>query len=229
MLQQCTGNKRFISEGEGEIVIRNRQEIEFVLIKDGFRYGFRKTDGTLLVPAHPVSGLLAGSPENLSQAKSTKYMGESNGVYSFEVALENKNKIIIRLKLDKESALFELENPDDKAIAMALRTAGVSPGYGLGDVLTNWQRLPENKGKFQTEITGFENYDFNSSSGYASRMVSNFAIYPINQFGLINIDPGAKIVVSTKDEIIQGSRHTKKICCVLLFFWKSQSYLFEFS
>ncbi len=37
---------------------------------------FQKVDGTLLVPAHPVSGLLAGSPENLSQARFTKYIGE---------------------------------------------------------------------------------------------------------------------------------------------------------
>lgn len=208
-----------ISEDKDRIIIRNGQEIEFVVIKDGFQYGFQKTDGTILVPAHPISGLLAGDPGNLSKAQFTKYIGETDGAYSFEVTLENKNKIIIRLKLDKETALFELENQDDEAIAMALRTAGVSPGYGLGDVLTNWwQRLPENKDKFQTEITGFVNYDFNSSNGYASRMVSNFAIYPLNQFGLINIDPGAKIVVSTKDEIIQGSRHSKKISSFYYFF-----------
>ena len=218
LLQQCTGNERLISEDEDKIIIGNGHDIEFVLIKDGFRYGFRKTDGTILVPVHPVSGLLAGSPENLSQAESTKYFGETDGVYSFEVRLENKKKIILRLKPEKGCALFELENPDDEAIAMALRTAGVSPGYGLGDVLTNWQRYPENKGKFQTEITGFVNYDYHSSSGYASRMVCNFAIYPINQFGLINVDPGAKIVVSTKDEIIQGSRHTKKISSFYYFF-----------
>jgi alpha-glucosidase (family GH31 glycosyl hydrolase) len=218
LLQQCTGNERLVPEGKDKIIIRNGQDIEFVLIKDGFRYGFRKTDGTTLVPAHSVSGLLAGAPENLSQAKSTKYIGKNNGTYSFEVTLENKNSIILRLKLEKETAHFELENPDDEDIAMALRTAGVSPGYGLGDVLTNWQRYPENKGKFQTEITGFENYDYHSSSGYASRMVSNFAIYPVNQFGLINIDPGAKIVVNTKDEIIQGSRNTNKIASFYYFF-----------
>jgi len=216
LLPQCTGNGSLISEDEDKIIIRNGQKIEFVLIKDGFRYSFRKTDGTLLVPAHPVSGLLAGSPENLSQARSTKYIGENNSVYSFEVTLENKDLLILRLKLDKETALFKLENPEDEAIAMALRTAGVSPGYGLSDVFTNWQRFVEKKGKFQTEITGFENYDFNSSK--ASRMVSNFAIYPVNQFGLINIDPGAKIVASTKDEIIQGSRHTKKIASFYYFF-----------
>jgi len=219
LFSQCSGNKELLIENNDEIIIRISQEIEFVLIKDGFRYSFQKTDGTILVPAHPDSGLLAGSHENLSQAQSTKYLGETEGQYTFEVTLENKKKIIIRLKLDKETALFEIENPDKEAIVMALRTAGVSPGYGLGDVLTNWwQRLPQNKGKFQTEITGFVNDNYNSSNGYASRMVSNFAIYPLNQFGLINIDPGVKIVVSTKDEIIQGSRHSKKISSFYYFF-----------
>lgn len=32
------------------------------------------------VPAHPIAGLLAGAPENLSQAESTKYIGENNMV-----------------------------------------------------------------------------------------------------------------------------------------------------
>jgi alpha-glucosidase (family GH31 glycosyl hydrolase) len=218
ILPQCTGKGRLISEDEEKIVIGNSQAVEFVVIKDGFRFGFRKRDGAPLVPAHPVSGLLAGDPDNLSQGQSTNYMGETDGVYSFEVTLENGNRIIIRLKLDTETALFELENPAGEAISMALRTSGVSPGYGLGDVLTNWQRIPENKGKFQTEITGFANYDYHSSSGFASRMVSNFAIYPVHQFGLINIDPGSKIVVSTEEEIIQGSGFTKKIASFYYFF-----------
>ena len=113
---QCAGNERLISEDEDKIIIGNAYGIEFVVIKNGFRYGFRKTDGTLLVPAHPVSGLLAGDPENLSHAESTKYMGETGSVYSFEVTLENKTKVIVSLKPEKETALFELENPEDEAI-----------------------------------------------------------------------------------------------------------------
>jgi hypothetical protein len=155
-----------VTEREDKIVVRNRQGIEFVVIKKGFRYGFQKTDGKNIVPAHPVSGLLAGDPEKLSQAKTTKYIGAKDSVYSFEVTLENKNAIILRLKLGKETALFQIENPKGEAIAMALRTAGVSPGYGLGDVVANWwNRLPENKGKYNTEISGFANYDYSSSSG----------------------------------------------------------------
>ena len=220
LIQQCTyGQRSKVTEGEDKIIIRNGQGIEFVVIKKGFRYAFQKTDGKIMVPAHPVSGLLAGDPEKLSQAKTTKYIGAKDSVYSFEVTLENTNTIILRLKLGKETALFQIENPSGESIAMALRTAGVSPGYGLGDVVANWwNRLPENKGKYNTEISGFANYDYSSSSGFASRMVSNFAIYPVNQFGLINIDPGAKIVVNTADEIMQGSRRTAKIASYYYFF-----------
>jgi alpha-glucosidase (family GH31 glycosyl hydrolase) len=217
--QQCFGEESFVTETKDKITISNDDQIEFVLLKDGFRYSFVKVDGTVLVPAHPVSGLLAGDPKNYSQSKSTKYMGENNKVYSFEVTLEDKNTITLRLKFEKGVARFELEDDNKEAIAMALRTAGVSPGYGLGDALTNWwQRRPENKGKFQTEITGFKSKKFNSSNGYGARMVSNFAIYPVNQFGLINIDPGTKIVVSKSDEIIQGSLKTTKISSLYYFF-----------
>lgn len=219
LLSKCSTSKNPVSEDDERIIINNGHGIEFVVIKEGFRYGFQRTNNKVLVPSHPVSGLLAGSPDKLTQAESTKYMGETGGMYTFEVSLADKSKIVLRLKLEKETAIFEMENPDTIAIAMALRSAGVSPGYGLGDVLTNWwQRLPENKGNYQTEITGFENYDFNSTNGYASRMVSNFAIYPLHQFGMINIDPGSKIIVSTTDEIIQGSRHTEKMTSLYYFF-----------
>ncbi len=215
---QCIPEGKYVSEDEYQIIIGKGKGIEFVLIKDGFRYSFQKSDGTILVPAHPASGLLAGSPENLDKAQNTRYLGETNSKHLFEVTMENEKRILVYLKLDGETALFQLENPEHKSIVLALRTAGVNPGYGLGDVLINRQRLPENQGRFDTEITGFVNYNFNSSSGYASRLVSNFAIYPLSQFGLINIDPGTKIVVSTKDEIIQGSRQTHKISAFYYFF-----------
>ena len=73
---------------------------------------------------------------------------KTDGGYSFEVILENRSKIILRIYLNKETAHFELENP-------------------------------ENKEKFQTEITGFVNCNYYSSNSYDARMVSNFAIYPI--------------------------------------------------
>lgn len=106
LLQQCTGNVRLISEDKEEVIIRSGQGIEFVLIKDGFRYSFRKTDGTFLVPAHPVSGLLAGAPKNLSQAELTQYIGEKDSVYSFEGETYTATHYIDKAKLTGLMALF---------------------------------------------------------------------------------------------------------------------------
>ena len=81
LMQQCTyGQISNVTEDGDKIVVRNRQGIEFVVIKKGFRYGFQKTDGKIIVPAHRVSGLLAGDPEKLSQAKITKYIGAKDSV-----------------------------------------------------------------------------------------------------------------------------------------------------
>jgi hypothetical protein len=40
---------------------------------------------------------------------------------------------------------------------------------------------------------------------FRERMISNFAIYPVNKFAWVNIEPNSKIVRSTKEEIAQGS------------------------
>jgi len=75
LIHQCTyGQISNVTEDADKIVVSNRQGIEFVVIKKGFRYGFQKADGKNMVPDHPVSGLLAGDPEKLSQAKTTKYI-----------------------------------------------------------------------------------------------------------------------------------------------------------
>ena len=43
LIQQCTyGQISKVTEGEDKIIIGNRQGIEFVVIKKGFRYGFQK-------------------------------------------------------------------------------------------------------------------------------------------------------------------------------------------
>lgn len=200
------------------VIIDNGTGLEFVLEKDGFRYGFRRQGGGVMAPAHPAAGLLAGDPGRLSPASSTNYLGKVKGLHAFEVTMEDGRKISVRMEFAPHAARFELENPADEAIAMALRGGGASPGYGLGDMVTSGWRGAKKSHTYQTEITGFENHDFRSVTGTAARMVSNFAIYPTRGFGLVNIDPGAKIVVSTEDEIMQGSRHTRKIDALYYFF-----------
>ena len=214
----ATDAKETGSKNDPEMVIPNGEGLEFFLNQPGFRYGFRDKDRTLVRPHHEA-GLLAGPISALSAAKSTKYLGEEDTIHRFEVILQDGRKILVRMEFTGNTARFELENPAGDPIAMALRNAGASPGYGLGDMVTaGWRGSKQDKAhRYQTEITGYASYDFRSTTGSAARMMSNFAIYPADRFAVVNIDPGAKIVVSKSDEILQGSRHTSRIDALYYF------------
>ena len=203
---------------EDLVVLDNGDGLEFVVVKDGFRYGFRKQGGEFVVSPHPGAGLIAGTPDKLTPAKSTEYLGKEKQLHLFHVTLADDRKIHVRLDFAPHAARFEIENPAGEPIAMALRSAGASPGYGLGDMVTSGWRGANKPHRYHTDITGYESHDFRSATGVAARMVSNFAIYPTQRFGLVNIDPGAKIVVSKSDEIMQGSRHSRKINALYYFF-----------
>lgn len=211
--------EEIVSGSDSTVILDNGTGLEFVLEKEGFRYGFRRQGDGFMVPAHPEAGLLAGESGDLKRSVSSEYHGKTDGLHAFEVTLENGRTITVRMKFGPNAARFELENPGGEAIAMALRGGGASPGYGLGDMVTNgWPRSAKKPPTYQTDITGFESRDFRSVTGTAARMVSNFAIYPTRRFGLVNIDPGAKIVVSNEDGIMQGSRHARKLDALYYFF-----------
>jgi hypothetical protein len=49
-------------------------------------------------------------------------------------------------------------------------------------------------------------------------MISNFAIYPVNKFAWVNIEPDSKIVRSTTEEIAQGSNDVSSLDQLFFFF-----------
>ncbi len=104
---------------------------------------------------------------------------------------------------------FKMHVETDNPVSILIRSKGATPGFGLADNLIN-NLAPGFKTKLKkgdgTDITGFENYDFRSG-GSRSRLISNFAIYPKNRFAVVNIDPGSKIVLSTEEQIAQGSNN----------------------
>ncbi len=213
---------------ESPVILDNGSGLEFVVEKDGFRHGFRESGGGFLVAPHPESGLLAGEPDSLTAARSTEYLGLEGRNHRFHVTLEDDRKLHVRMEFTAHAARFEIENPTGGPIAMALRTAGASPGYGLGDFPTSGWRGEERPHTYQTDITGFSSDDVRSTAGAAARMAGNFAIYPSHGFGIVNIDPGAKIVVSNADEVTQGSRHTSKIDALYYFFGSPAEIYAEF-
>lgn len=212
-------------EGTDVIVDDNEIRIQedgilFSVQRAGFRYAF-SSDSIVMVPPHKSSGLLAGNPDSLSPAVQTTYLGKQDSSYQFSVTCSNEDIIEVSLTLDSGQARFQLKSRGKNDIGIVLRNGGVAPGFGLGDHLIDRYfqgTTDKGVGEASTDITGFVNNSFNSSSGPRTRMVSNFAIYPQNNFALINIDPKTKIVRSTRDEIVQGSRSTREIKSFYYFF-----------
>jgi len=211
-------NTVFVSQDS--IVVRS-DNMEFFVDPEGFRYGFREVGGTILVSPHSVSGLVAGVPDSLMPAQSTEFVGEKEGAHAFEVTLQDGTMLSVLLRLSDKQARFHIESSAEAPMAMALRTAGADPGYGLGDNLVAW--LYKNGGDplFTTNITGFVDDDYRAF-GNIRRASSNFAIYPKHRFALINIDPTTKMVRSTSEEILQGSRSTMSIDNFYYFFGSTQ-------
>lgn len=79
------------------------------IIKDGFRYGFYRPDGSVIVGAHSVSGICFGKSGGTSYpVRSTTYIGEDDGVVCFTVTNENNDQADVKLHLFDRYVQFEI-------------------------------------------------------------------------------------------------------------------------
>lgn len=193
----------------------------FLLHKEGFRFSFQDANDKVMVPLHEVSGFQMGtSPDQVSDAVSTHYLNRDGLTYYFTVDTEDGSKCRVEITLSEQTAQFKAIPEKEGMYSILFRAGGISPGYGLGDdlihhIIPGWHDLVA-KGK-GTEITGFEDNDFRAK-GARERLISNFAIYPVNRFAWVNIYPHSKIVHSTAGEIVQGSNAASSIDQLYFFF-----------
>ena len=158
---------------------------------------------------------------------------------TFKVVAQDDRAFLVRVEASERWFSFSAEALDDNHSLIAFRTAGATPGFGLGDHAIAWQQSEreglwheENsvsgvnshfKRPLSTDITGFEMSNYTSSSGYITRAVSNFVIYPKQNFAVINYEPNAKYVVSTESQIIQGSEDARGLTNLHYYFGAPQS------
>jgi len=206
---------------ESEAYIRIEMPNYSLLVqKEGFRFGFQDPDDGIIIPAHAQSGLQVGpSPEKLMDAVSCTYIGHDGQSHSFSVVMTDGSTCRVEVRLSEIMAQFSAFPAKEGQYSIVFRAGPVSPGYGLGDDLINTicrGKEPAIKGK-GTEITGFTDDDF-GAGGARERMISNFAIYPVNKFAWVNVYPDSKIVRSTITEIAQGSNVVSSLDQLYFFF-----------
>ena len=157
-------------------------------------------DGTVVAAGHAAGGLLMGDPEKLETVSlvSSGYNRQGHRVLAVRTASGKTATVTVALTPNQADVTVRPAEP----MAVLLRLAGMSPGFGLADHAVTHREA------FDTDITGYRNDSFLSGQGI-TRLVSNFAIYPKQKFAFLVWEPGVKMVRSTAEECAQGSRRVE--------------------
>lgn len=156
--------------------------------------------GSPTAAAHPESGLLLGDPERPESASVIGESFDAEGHRVLAVRTPSGKLARVTVSLTPNQADFVVRPAEPEAVLM--RLAPARPGYGLADHAITGRTT------YDTDVTGYHNDRFLSGIGIA-RMVSNFIIYPRQNFAFLIWEPGIKIVRSTATECTQGSRRVE--------------------
>lgn len=170
--------------------------------------------GEVLLPAHELSGILFSShPDSLPTAgKVVDYQLKSNTV---EGVMRNQNLETVEFKMSIEDGWFQVQvwSESSSPMLMEVRTAPMSPVYGLGD-----------HGSYsgKTELSGFENEHFinDKAEDYNwnhFRFVSTFAVFPSRNVAQVLFEKGEKRIVINEKENKMGVGSSKSLNAYYFF------------
>jgi|SRR6187402_148007 len=185
----------------GQTIKLSSGNLIFEVNRKGFRYSFT-IDGKSVVSADPVAGLmLAGSPVNLDPQSTCS---APTCVLNGSSAIGGTVKITVTLSAHHAELVAEPAHPGEE---VRFVTAGAAPAYGLADHAVEQKKFSTLANKqFNTDVSGFSDDTFLSGQGL-TRLVSNFVIYPKQNFAALLIDPFTKIVHTSQEQIVQGVAH----------------------
>ena len=174
-------------------------DTSLTITRAAFRVGLTK-NGAPTAVAHRESGLLLGDPDNPEAAAVTGEAYDLAGHLVLTVRTMSGKTARVTVTLTPNQADFVVRPSEPQAVLM--RVAPASPGFGLADHAVVGRKA------FDTDITGYRNDKYLSGQGL-TRMVSNFAFYPKQRFAFLAWEPGVKMVRSTAEECLQGSRRVE--------------------
>ena len=178
----------------------------------GGRYGFTRNGRTIVSPDASAGVLLDGRPVRFHHVDKCS---EGKCVLAGTSANGRHLRLTILMSPHRAELIAEPEEADSE---LRFQTAGAKPAYGLADHAVWRAKFDGGRNEpFNTDVTGFSDDEFLSGQGIA-RLVSNFVIYPRQQFAELLIDPTTKIVHTSGDQIVQGVKRTSGKVHLFYFF-----------
>ena len=211
-LFRCAPNRPWNVVEESEKLRIAHSNYTLNITKEGFKIEFLTSDGSIIAPAHHESGLQFGRHSGgLQHVSSTTLVHHDDESVTLEVQNEEKDLAQVRIVLDDHHIKFGVHPAVKESYDFLLRTGGMGPAYGMADhaaIGTGGHNLVLEE--FVADPTAGDNG--------RQRMISNFVIFPKNNFAEINIEPSsAKIVRLTEDENAQGIRGVEAMSAFYYF------------
>jgi alpha-glucosidase (family GH31 glycosyl hydrolase) len=175
--------------------------LTFEVQREGFRYGFIMGGKSVVLPDATAGLTLDGSPVSIDPESKCS---ATTCVLAGTSAKGHKVTVTVILSAHHAELLAEPARPGEE---IRFITEGAAPAYGLADHAVEQQKFSTLGNKqFNTDVTGFSDDAFLSGQGM-TRLVSNFVIYPKQDFAELLIDPNTKIVETSRKQIVQGVVH----------------------
>ena len=219
---RCDGKKEFVSENADTITVQLKNA-EMLIHKKGFRYGFKKTNGTWIAPIHAISGLqIKKSDETHIDVIDTKLLTATDDQLELEASFSNGLKTTVTINVLANAVKLSVTPQEVNTYEITLRTGGMGPAYGMGDQAAYDSEAAFGSGGDDVMLRDFVRDPFDPPIHGPVRMISNFAIFPQEGLAMVNIEPRGKLVRITNEETAQGSKNVEQMPSFYYFFGSSE-------
>jgi alpha-glucosidase (family GH31 glycosyl hydrolase) len=191
--------------------------------KRGFRFQLERPDGRPFAAAHPRSGLqLAENGWTPGDAVSTTLHRTTGRILELRARTDSGIDATVEVEFFDHHVRFAVRPEREGSYGIVLRTAGMSPAFGLGDHVAYPSMHPDERfdiPRHSTDVTGYVNEAMyvGNVRGFEPRLVSNFVIFPRHEVAVVNVEPGTKIVRVTEEENAQGSASAREVPALFYF------------
>lgn len=212
LLTACEPGSTTGVQDQGEVILVNTANYKLEIQKAGFRFQFTQTDGKVIAPFHPTSGLLLGEEGTSPQAVSSTHLAqEEPEQLTLEVETKDGLKATILIHLQAHSVKLGITPDMAGKYTLLARTGGLGPAYGMAD------HAAVGEGGLDLMLKAFVRDTLGGDNG-RQRMISNFVIFPQQGFATVNmVNTSQKLVRITKEEQAQGAHGVRKLAALYYF------------
>ena len=205
---------------QGDLIQVKAKSLTLQIAKATSSYTVLDKEGNVLLPAHAASGILFSVADSLPTSSRVESFELNDNEVHGTLINELGQLAEFRMVLEDSQLHVEVWSGENDALVMEIRTASMSPVYGLGD-----------HGGYEgkTDLFGYRNdhliNDKTKTHNWNHyRFISTFAIFPSRQVAQVVFDKGEKRIAIDSVENKMGVTRAEKLNAYYFFGEPKQVY-----